>query len=56
MKETKPIIIPKAENADKRFHYTATDKQIREHQKRSVIEIFEWLRKNIQVYLLSSDP
>ena len=39
------LIIPKAENADKGFHYTVTDEQIKEHQKRSVKEIFEWLEK-----------
>lgn len=38
-------IIPKIENADKGFHYTVTDEQIKEHQKRSVEEIFEWLEK-----------
>ncbi len=40
-------IIPKAENADKGFHYTVTDEQIKEHQKRSVKEIFEWLETTI---------
>lgn len=38
-------IIPKAENAKRGFHYTVTDEQIKEHQKRSIIEIFEWLEK-----------
>ena len=38
-------IIPKAENADKGFHYTVTDEQIKEHQKCSVKEIFEWLEE-----------
>lgn len=38
-------IIPKAENANKGFHYTVTDEQIKEHQKRSIEEIFEWLEK-----------
>jgi len=38
-------IIPKAENANKGFHYTVTDEQIREHQQRSLEEIFEWLEK-----------
>lgn len=38
-------IIPKAENANKGFHYTVTDEQIKEHQKRSILEIFEWLEK-----------
>ena len=36
-------IIPKAENANKGFHYTVTDAQIKEHQQRSLKEIFEWL-------------
>ncbi len=45
MKQTETKIIPKAENADKGFHYTVTEEQIREHQKRSVKEIFEWLEK-----------
>lgn len=38
-------IIPKVENAHKGFHYTVTDEQIKEHQKRTVKEIFEWLEK-----------
>jgi hypothetical protein len=38
-------IVPKAENAEKGFHYTVTDGQIKEHQGRSVQEIFEWLEK-----------
>ena len=37
------MIIPKKENADKGFHYTVTDEQIKEHQQRSIKEIFEWL-------------
>lgn len=41
----KKQIIPKAENADKGFHYTVTEEQIKEHQKRSILEIFEWLEK-----------
>lgn len=41
----KPNIQPKAENANKGFHYTVTDEQIREHQQRSLEEIFEWLEK-----------
>lgn len=36
-------IIPKKENANKGFNYTVTDEQIKEHQKRTVLEIFEWL-------------
>ena len=38
-------IIPKAENANKGFHYSVTDEQIAAHQKRSLKEIFEWLEK-----------
>jgi hypothetical protein len=38
-------ITPKAENANKGFHYTVTDEQIKEHQARSVKEILEWLEK-----------
>ena len=38
-------IIPKAENANKGFHYTVTDEQIKEHQQRSLMEVFEWLEK-----------
>jgi len=38
-------IVPKAENANKGFHYTVTDEQIKEHQERSLEEIFEWLEK-----------
>ncbi len=48
-------VIPKAENADKGFHYTVTDEQIKEHQKRSLKEIFEWLEKtNKFVYALQT--
>ena len=36
-------IKPKIENANKGFHYTVTEEQIREHQQRSVEEIFQWL-------------
>lgn len=41
----KNSVIPKAENAHKGFHYTVTEEQIKEHQKRSIKEIFEWLEK-----------
>ena len=48
-------IQPKTENANKGFHYTVTDEQIREHQKRSLEEIFEWLEKtNKFVYELQT--
>ena len=39
------MITPKKENADKGFHYTVTDEQIKQHQQRSIKEIFEWLEK-----------
>lgn len=32
-------ILPKKENENIGFHYTVTDEQIKEHQKRSVEEI-----------------
>lgn len=49
------IIIPKAENANKGFHYTVTDEQIREHKKRTLKEIFEWLEKtNKFIYALQT--
>ena len=38
-------VVPKLENADKGFHYTVTDEQIIEHQKRSLKDIFDWLEK-----------
>jgi len=36
-------IIPKKENKNKGFYYDVTDEQIREHQQRSIDEIFEWI-------------
>lgn len=36
-------IEPKKENGNVGFHYTVTDEQIREHQKKSVEEIIEWV-------------
>lgn len=51
----KTKIILKAENADKGFHYTVTDEQIKEHQKRTVKEIFEWLENtNKFIYALQT--
>jgi hypothetical protein len=38
-------MIPKQENEKKGFHYTVSDEQIAEHQKRTIEEIFEWLEK-----------
>lgn len=51
----KKPIIPKAENANKGFHYTVTDEQIKEHQERSILDIFEWLEKtNEFIYRLQT--
>ncbi len=36
-------IIPKSENIKKGFFYTVSEEQIKQHQKRSIKEIFEWL-------------
>ncbi len=36
-------IIPKKENQNIGFHYTVTDEQIKEHQKKSAAEVIEWL-------------
>jgi hypothetical protein len=33
-----------SEKNEKGFHYFVTDEQIKEHQKKSVKEIFEWLQ------------
>ncbi len=38
-------LIPIKENEHKGFHYTVSDDQIAAHQKRTVIEVFEWLEK-----------
>ena len=32
----------------KGFYYSVTDEQIREHQQRSVKEIFEWLESTLE--------
>ena len=32
----------------KGFYYFVTDEQIREHQQRSVAEIFEWLESTLE--------
>ncbi|MBL7892738.1 MAG: hypothetical protein JNL63_08910 [Bacteroidia bacterium] len=40
-------------NSDKTptgYHYYVTDEQVREHRKRSVAEIFEWLH-NANVFM-----
>ena len=36
-------IIPKKENENIGFHYTVSDDQIKEHQKKSFEEIVEWV-------------
>lgn len=49
-------IIPKAENAGKGFHYTVTDEQIKQHQQRTFLEIFEWLEEtNKFIYSIQTD-
>ena len=49
-------LIPKAENAEKGFHYTVTDAQIEAHQKQSLFEIFDWLEQtNKFVYALQTE-
>jgi hypothetical protein len=48
-------VTPKAENANKGFHYTVTEEQIKEHQQRSLKDIFEWLEKtNKFIYTLQT--
>jgi hypothetical protein len=36
-------LIPIKENENKGFHYSVTPEQISAHQKRSLLDIFEWL-------------
>ena len=49
------VIIPKAENAGRGYHYTVTDEQIAAHLKRSMKEIFEWLEEtNKFIYALQT--
>lgn len=36
-------VIPKKENENVGFYYTVTDEQIREHRKKSVEEIINWV-------------
>lgn len=36
-------VIPKKENENVGFYYTVTDEQIREHRKKSVEEIINWI-------------
>lgn len=38
-------IEPKHENANKGFHYTVTDEQIRLHQQKSIEEILLWIEE-----------
>lgn len=49
-------ILPKVENADKGFHYTVSEEQIKEHQKRSVLDIFEWLEKTNKFIFETQTP
>lgn len=52
----KSKLTPIKENANKGFHYTVTDEQIREHQKRSLEEIFEWLEETNKFLLAVQTP
>ena len=36
------------EENQKGFYYTVTDEQIREHQQRTVKQIFEWLESTLE--------
>lgn len=36
-------IIPKKENENIGFHFTVTDEQLKEHQKKSTEDIINWL-------------
>ena len=38
-------IKPKLENANKGFHYTVTDEQIKAHQQKSLEEILMWIEE-----------
>lgn len=40
-KDLKPI----EANSEIGFHYTVTEEQIKQHQQRSIAEIFEWLEE-----------
>lgn len=43
------------EENQKGFYYTVTDEQIREHKKRTMFEIFEWLESTNQfIYKLQT--
>jgi hypothetical protein len=47
---------PIEENADKGFHYTVTEKQIGEHKRRSLSEIFSWLENTSKfIYNLQTE-
>jgi hypothetical protein len=41
-------LTPIKANQDKGFHYTVTDEQISEHQKRTIPEIFEWIESTMK--------
>jgi hypothetical protein len=49
-------IIPKKENQNREFHYTVTDEQIAEHQKRSIKEIFMWLESTQKLIYALQTP
>lgn len=38
-------IKPKLENANKGFHYSVTDEQIKAHQQKSIDEILMWIEE-----------
>lgn len=38
------------------FYYTVTDEQIREHQQRSVKQIFEWLETTLEFIYKMQTP
>lgn len=40
----------------KGFYYSVTDEQIREHQQRTVAEVFEWLESTLQFVYKMQTP
>lgn len=44
--------MPIKENENKGFHYTVTDKQIETHKKRTILEIFEWLKTPLNLFIV----
>ena len=48
-------LIPIKDNENKGFHYSVTPEQIVAHQKRSLLDIFEWLETTSKfVYTLQT--